>query len=68
MLETENYSNAEIRKMTKDNENRRHKGSDKRKNTYKKYGKNTTRGLRIKITARENRIQNMKKVGKKILV
>ena len=26
----------------------RKKGSDKRKNTFKKYGKNTTRGLRIK--------------------
>ena len=67
MLETENYSKAEIRKMTKDNENRRRKGSDKRKNTYKKYGKNTARGLRIKITAQENRTRNMKKVGKKIL-
>lgn len=51
--------------MTKDNENRRRKGSDKRKNTYKKYGKNTTRGLRIKITAQENRIRNIKKSKEK---
>ena len=54
--------------MTKDNENRRRKGSDKRKNTYKKYGKNTARGVRIKITNQENRIRNLKKVEKRVLV
>ena len=27
----------------------RSKGSDKKKNTFKKYGKNTTRGIRIKL-------------------
>ncbi len=32
----------------KANQTQRKKGSDKRKNTFKKYGKNTTRGLRIK--------------------
>lgn len=32
----------------KANQQGRKKGSDKRKNTFKKYGKNTTRGLRIK--------------------
>ena len=54
--------------MTKDNENRRRKGSDKRRDTYKKYGKNTARGLRIKITAQENRMQNSKKVEKRVPV
>jgi len=32
----------------KANQEGRKKGSDKRKNTFKKYGKNTQRGLRIK--------------------
>jgi len=32
----------------KANKTGRKKGSDKRKNTFNKYGKNTTRGLRIK--------------------
>ena len=32
----------------KANQTQRKKGSNKRKNTFKKYGKNTTRGLRIK--------------------
>ena len=32
----------------KANQMKRRKGSDKKKNTFKKYGKNTTRGLRIK--------------------
>ncbi len=32
----------------KANQSGRKKGSDKRKNTFKKYGKNTQRGLRIK--------------------
>ena len=32
----------------KANQTQRKKGSNKRKNTFNKYGKNTTRGLRIK--------------------
>lgn len=32
----------------KANQMKRRKGSDKKKNTFKKYGKNTTRGLRFK--------------------
>ena len=37
---------------TKDKNNtKRRKGKDKKKNTFKKYGKNTSRGLRIKQAA-----------------
>lgn len=50
----------------KANQTGRKKGSDKRKNTFKKYGKNTTRGLRIKQadmekTATKIKIQNYNK-------
>ena len=47
----------------------RKKGSDKRKNTFKKYGKNTTRGLRIKeaelAKKAEKRIIQVKNVNNK---
>ncbi len=42
---------------TKDKNNtKRRKGKDKRKNTFKKYGKNTSRGLRIKQAELEKRV------------
>ena len=44
----------------KANQSGRRKGSDKRKNTFKKYGKNTTRGLRIKQADLEKRAANRK--------
>ena len=49
----------------KANQNRRKKGSDKRKNTFKKYGKNTTRGLRIKQAELEKRSEKIKNQSKK---
>ena len=33
----------------------RSRGKDKKKNTFKKYGKNTTRGMRIKETEMEKK-------------
>ena len=36
------------KKNNKSDFKKRKKGSDKKKNTFKKYGKNTIRGLRIK--------------------
>ena len=44
----------------KANQTARKKGSDKRKNTFKKYGKNTKRGLRIKQADLENKAANRK--------
>ena len=44
----------------KANQTNRKKGSDKRKNTFKKYGKNTTRGLRIKQAELEKRSEKIK--------
>tara|TARA_A100001011_G_C14309629_1_gene844877 strand:+ start:3714 stop:3890 length:177 start_codon:yes stop_codon:yes gene_type:complete len=44
----------------KANQNQRRKGSDKKKNTFKKYGKNTTKGLRIKQAMLEKRSQKSK--------
>ena len=44
----------------KANQNQRRKGSDKKKNTFKKYGKNTTKGLRIKQSMLEKRAQKSK--------
>ena len=38
----------------------RKKGSDKRKNTFKKYGKNTKRGIRIKTTELQNKEAKIK--------
>ena len=35
------------------NNTKRRKGKDKKKNTFKKYGKNTSRGLRIKQAEQE---------------
>lgn len=47
----------------KANQTKRKKGSDKRKNTFKKYGKNTSRGLRIKKTELEKRSEKIKREG-----
>ena len=44
----------------KANQNQRRKGSDKKKNTFKKYVKNTTKGLRIKQSMLEKRAQKSK--------
>jgi len=53
----------------KANQQGRKKGSDKRKNTFKKYGKNTQRGLRIKeaelAKKAEKRIQQAQKINNK---
>ncbi len=47
----------------KANKTGRKKGSDKRKNTFKKYGKNTNRGLRIKQADAENKAAKKKTEG-----
>ena len=47
----------------KANQTQRKKGSDKRKNTFKKYGKNTTRGLRIKQADMEKKAAKRKEEG-----
>ena len=47
----------------KANQTKRKKGSDKRKNTFNKYGKNTNRGLRIKQTELEKRSEKIKREG-----
>jgi hypothetical protein len=47
----------------KANKTGRKKGSDKRKNTFKKYGKNTTRGLRIKQADMEKKAAKRKEEG-----
>tara|TARA_B000000437_G_C11554179_1_gene268485 strand:- start:80 stop:343 length:264 start_codon:yes stop_codon:yes gene_type:complete len=47
----------------KANQTGRKKGSDKRKNTFKKYGKNTTRGLRIKQADMEKKASKRKEEG-----
>jgi hypothetical protein len=47
----------------KANQTRRKKGSDKRKNTFNKYGKNTSRGLRIKQSELEKMSENIKRDG-----
>tara|TARA_B100001287_G_C22204661_1_gene309582 strand:- start:76 stop:339 length:264 start_codon:yes stop_codon:yes gene_type:complete len=49
----------------KANQTQRKKGSDKRKNTFKKYGKNTTRGLRIKQADLEKKAAKRKVEGDK---
>lgn len=36
----------------------RNKKKDKKKNTFNKYGKNTKRGLRIKLKEYKNKIRN----------
>ena len=38
----------------------RKRGKDKKKDTFKKYGKNTTRGLRIKQAELEKRAEKRK--------
>ncbi len=47
----------------KANKTGRKKGSDKRKNTFNKYGKNTTRGIRIKQADLERKAANRKAQG-----
>lgn len=42
-------------------DNLRKKGKDKNRETFKKYGKNTTKGLRIKQEKIENQLENKKK-------
>ena len=42
---------------------KRSKGKDKKKNTFKKYGKNTTRGLRIKQAEMEKKAAKRKAEG-----
>ena len=44
----------------KANQSGRRKGSDKRKNTFKKYGKNTKRGIRIKTAELQNKEAKVK--------
>ena len=39
---------------------KRVKGKDKKKNTFKKYGKNTSRGLRIKQADMEKKAEKRK--------
>ena len=46
-----------------ENKKRRPKGKDKKKNTFKKYGKNTTRGLRIKQAEMEKKAAKRKTEG-----
>tara|TARA_A100001015_G_C14981629_1_gene709706 strand:+ start:1539 stop:1793 length:255 start_codon:yes stop_codon:yes gene_type:complete len=45
---------------------RRSKGKDKKKNTFKKYGKNTTRGLRIKQAELKKKSEKIKNKGNQI--
>ena len=42
---------------------KRRKGSDKRRETFKKYGKNTSRGLRIKQQCVENKKAKNKNIS-----
>ena len=45
----------------------RKRGKDKKKDTFKKYGKNTTRGLRIKQAELEKRVEKRKSSQVKIM-
>ena len=47
---------------------RRSTGKDKKKNTFKKYGKNSTRSIRIKEDQMEKRAANRKAEGDHYLV
>ena len=47
---------------------RRAKGKDKKKNTFKKYGKNTQRGMRIKQAEMEKKALKRKAEGNHNLV
>ena len=51
------------RKNIKSDFKKRKKGSDKKKNTFKKYGKNTLRGIRIKEAELEKRGERVKNEG-----
>ena len=42
-------------------ENLRKKGKDKKRETFKKYGKNTAKGMRIKQQKIDNQLENKKK-------
>lgn len=46
-------------------DNLRKKGKDKSKETFKKYGKNTSKGMRIKQEKIENQLENQKHKKKK---
>ena len=52
----------------KANKTGRKKGSDKRKNTFNKYGKNTTRGLRIKQADLEKKAAKKKTEGEQKII
>jgi hypothetical protein len=54
--------------MGKNKQGQRSKGKDKAKNTFKKYGKNTTRGLRIKQAQLEKQSAKRKAEGDHFLV
>jgi len=51
------------KKNTKNDFKKRKKGSDKKKDTFKKYGKNTIRGLRIKEAELEKRSKKKENEG-----
>ena len=56
------------KKNTQSDFKKRKKGSDKKKNTFKKYGKNTQRGLRIKAAELEKKAIKRKNEGNHIIV
>jgi len=49
--------------MGKNKDGKRANGKNNKKNTFKKYGKNTTRGLRIKQAQLEKRAEKIKNAG-----
>ena len=51
------------KKNTQNDFKKRAKGKDKKKNTFKKYGKNTSRGLRIKESEMEKSAEKRKNEG-----
>ena len=51
------------KKNTQSDFKKRKKGSDKKKDTFKKYGKNTQRGLRIKAAELEKKAIKRKNEG-----
>ena len=63
-LENQKKQTQKLQMSKKANQTGRRKGSDKRKNTFKKYGKNTKRGIRIKTTELQNKSAKTKIVNK----
>lgn len=49
------------------NDKLRKKKKDKRKKTHDKFGKNTQRGLRIKMTTMENKVEKRRELLRKTL-